>query len=119
MASENKGKTGHRFRPGVSGNPGGRPKGVAYAREYIEAQTEGGKALIDFHLGVMRGEVKLTIAAKNDDGLPLVRVPEVKEMQHSADWLADRLWGKAAQALELSGADGEPLEFTIIRKVAK
>lgn len=42
--------------PGHSGNPGGRPKGLA---AYIREQTQDGKELVDFLLDVMRGKEKL------------------------------------------------------------
>lgn len=111
------GVTGKGFGKGKSGNPGGRPKGIAHAREYLEANTAGGEELIDFHLKLMRGQLRLTMF--DSEGEELTRVPDFKDMQHSADWLADRLWGKSVQAVEHTGADGEALSIQIIRKVAK
>lgn len=59
--SENtKPNNGHRgtqnlvpWKPGQTGNPGGRPKGLA---GYIRDQTMDGRELADFLISVMRGE---------------------------------------------------------------
>lgn len=112
MAQSSGKSKGRPFPKGKSGNPGGRPRGIAHAREYIEAQTAGGTELIDFHLRVMRGEVVVTIAMAGEDGAEVSRPPEIKERQHSADWLADRLWGKAVQAVDHTSG-GKPVNFII------
>lgn len=76
---------------GVSGNPGGRPPGLA---ELVREQTGEGAELIDFMLRVLRGK----------------RQPMRLRMEAAA-WLADRGFGKALQQMELTGADGGPMEI--------
>lgn len=105
------------FVKGKSGNPGGKPKGLAAVRDYIAGQTKDGRALVDFHLAIMSGKPVVVPHAEGEE--PFSLLPVVKEMQASADWLADRLWGKAPQSLDLGGPGGEPLSIQIIRTVAK
>jgi hypothetical protein len=76
--------------PGVSGNPGGRPKGLA---ELVKAETRDGAELIDFYLRVLRGK----------------RQPMRYRLEAAAR-LADRGFGKALQQMELTGPEGGPME---------
>jgi len=76
---------------GVSGNPGGRPPGLA---ELVREQTQDGQELVRFMLGVLRG-----------------RKQPVRLRMEAAAWLADRGFGKALQQMELTGADGGPMEI--------
>lgn len=108
---ENRSKTGQ-FKPGTSPNPGGRPKGLAAAREYIEAKTKGGQALVDFRLSVLAGK---PVHIPGDDGEDKLIYPTIRDMEAAAQALEDRLWGKAVQAV--AGNDGEPISIQIIRTV--
>jgi hypothetical protein len=81
---------GRPFEKGKSGNPGGRPKGFASA---IRKETRDGADLVDFSLKVLRGQIRASVT----------------ERQKARDWLADRGWGKAVQAVEHSGPDGTPI----------
>jgi Family of unknown function (DUF5681) len=76
---KNRGVSG-RYLPGTSGNPNGRPKGLA---ALVQAETHGGAELVAFMLRVLRQE----------------KQPTVLRMQ-AAQWLADRGFGKAVQQLE-------------------
>lgn len=76
---------------GVSGNPGGRPTGLA---ELVREETREGAELIDFMLRLLRGK----------------RQPMRLRMDAAA-WLADRGFGKVALPLEHSGAEGGPVEL--------
>lgn len=74
-----------RFIRGMSGNPGGRPKGMGV---YILEQTNEGKEMVDFMLQLLRGELT------ND----------LRVQAQAATWLADRSLGRPAvqQAVEAS-----------------
>ncbi len=80
------------FEPGKSGNPGGRKKGENPLTDLARAHCEE----------AMLGIIALSKNAK-DDKIKL-RAKEI---------IIERAWGKAVQAMELSGADGEPLAVSI------
>jgi hypothetical protein len=71
------GITGQGFRPGQSGNPGGRPKGLAKATR--ELVGEDGMALVELMLAMAMDPMR-----RDADRIRAV------------EWLADRGWGKAA-----------------------
>ena len=86
MASENS-KTSkpnpHRFKPGQSGNPGGRPKDVGPIKELAKQHTE--EAILTLVKGLnFKGE-RARIAA--------------------AEALLDRGWGKPSQHIEIDAGD--------------
>ena len=91
MAAENSAITapGRPFPVGLSGNPGGRPKGLA---SLVRAQTGDGAELVEFMLGVLRGKRKAPLRLRME----------------AAAWLADRGFGKAAQPV--TGEDGGPVQ---------
>jgi hypothetical protein len=75
-----------RFAPGQSGNPGGRPKGLAaYAREQL---GDDGKRIFDFMLSVMDNELE-----------------DTKLRMDAARWCADRAFGKPVQSVEHMAGD--------------
>ena len=76
------GVTGKGFLPGQSGNPGGRPKGLA--RRVRELVGEDGEAIVQFLVETMHDS-----SARRRDRLEAARL------------LADRGWGRPAQALEI------------------
>lgn len=90
------------YKPGQSGNPGGRPKGLS---AYIREKTLEGHELADFLMGVMRGS---TAFAKIADRLK------------ACEMLMDRAFGRhfAAEAdpnvrpiLDMSKLTTEELAF--------
>jgi hypothetical protein len=68
--------------PGQSGNPGGRPKGLA--RRVRELVGEDGALIAEFMLGVLTNEKERTA----------YRI-------EAAKWLGDRGFGRAVQALDI------------------
>ena len=71
------------FKPGKSGNPGGRPATLAAMQELARTHTEAA--------------IEALVLALADD----------KQRVAAASVLLDRAWGKPAQAI--TGADGKPL----------
>ena len=87
----NRAETG-RFPPGVSGNPGGRPKGLA--RRVRELVGDDGQRLAEVFLAVL------------DDPASSVR-----ERMEAATWLADRGWGRPTTVV--SGEGDAPLQIVV------
>ena len=85
--TENSIKTvGRPFPKGMSGNPGGRPRGLS---SYIRETTDGGREMVDLMVAVMRGE---TI----NGGMK----PKIKDQMDAVSWLADRGFGRAITPVE-------------------
>jgi hypothetical protein len=91
------GVTGRGFMPGRSGNPGGRPQGLARATR--ELVGEDGMAL-----------AKLWWSIAQD---PLQRTSDRLE---ASKLLADRGWGKAAL---FSPQEGDPLDLALAEEAAE
>lgn len=91
--------SGGRFQKGSSGNPGGRPRAPGEMARLIRTETKGGKELVDYALKVYRDPAS---AEAN------------KRWAH--DWLSDRGFGKAVQAIDLHVAgendDGDDIDYT-------
>jgi hypothetical protein len=86
----------HRFRKGQSGNPGGRPKGLA--RITRELLGDDGEAAVGFLAAVMDG-----------GPLPDGAVPSVAERIAAAKLLIERGWGRACEFAPVE--DGDPLDL--------
>src|SRR5262245_25079110 len=84
---------GRPWPPGVSGNPGGRPKGLA---ALVRQETAEGEELVRFMLRVMRN-----------------RRQSMRVRMEAVAWLADRGFGKPMQQVEMSGAEAGPLTVKI------
>lgn len=97
MASENSLVAVERpwlFKPGQSGNPGGRPAGLA---ALVKQETRDGAELVEFYLRILRGK----------------RQP-LRYRLEAASWLADRGFGKAVQQVEVGNIEGEEVVFRIV-----
>jgi hypothetical protein len=91
------GITGRGFRPGQSGNPGGRPKSLAKATRALVG--EDGMKLVEFWLSIMEDPMR-----RDSDRLEASRL------------LADRGWGKAANFEPL---EGDPLGLEDAERAAE
>ncbi|MDP6422653.1 MAG: hypothetical protein FI707_12150 [SAR202 cluster bacterium] len=78
---------GRPFPKGVTGNPGGRPKGLA---SIIRDRTFDGQELVDFYTSVFRGE--------KIDGVK----PALKHRMEAGTWLSDRGFGKPVQSVQMA-----------------
>ncbi|MCL0055420.1 hypothetical protein M1N56_06075 [Dehalococcoidia bacterium] len=76
---------GKPFAPGVSGNPGGRPKSLA---SYIRETTDGGREMVDLMVAVMRGEA---VGGKK---------PRIRDQMDAAGWLMDRGFGRPVAQID-------------------
>lgn len=86
---ERKMPKGRPFAPGTSGNPGGRPR---EEREVVEALRLHGLELVE---ALLRAS--------------LAKKPNVKAIAEALN----RAYGKAKQVVELTGANGGPLEIDL------
>ena len=76
---------GRPFRPGESGNPGGRPA-VSHPATRLMELTDQGQDVVDFVLSVFRGQ------AGREWEHPKYRI-------WATEWIADRLWGRPLQSM--------------------
>jgi hypothetical protein len=83
------------WKPGQSGNPGGRSSAVAEVARLIREETRDCRELVEFALNVMRGL---------EDGMD-----EPAQRQYAHQWLSDRALGKPLQNVEMLHG---PAEFT-------
>jgi hypothetical protein len=93
------------FKPGQSGNPGGRPKSLLTT---VRAKCgEDGKKLVDAVYVLAMGtpaEVRAFFgeSVKRD----------ARARLQAIEWLADRGYGKAIETVEMSGPEGKPVTVT-------
>jgi hypothetical protein len=88
-----------RFKPGQSGNPGGRPKTLKELKDRIQRR---GDDLVDILFGIAEGLPERV-------GTRVVG-PSHADRYHCAKELLDRGYGRTLQAVELTGKGGGPLE---------
>lgn len=89
------GVTGRGFKPGQSGNPGGKGKSTAVLAKRIQRETKNGGEVVDYLLEAMR---------HSRSG---------KERIDAATLLLAYGFGKPMQPTEVTGADGGPIEHAL------
>lgn len=100
------GITGKGYKPGQSGNPGGKAKGLGrYIRERAGAE---GKPMVDFALGVIEGKLPPELAKLK------LRIT-LDHVQWACNYISDRGWGKPTQMLV--GDKDTPLVVQVVREV--
>jgi hypothetical protein len=101
------------FAPGQSGNPKGRPPGVAAAARRLIG--EDGERALAFLADLMDGKAMTLEVVDPENGQKRIEatLPPVKERRLAAEALLDRACGKVAQALEHSGPGGAPLDTRV------
>jgi hypothetical protein len=80
------------------------PRGTAKAiQEYINARTNNMLNVIDFHVGVLDGTIKDVKAVRGLGGqVHEIRIAvDLATRQRSAEFLAERCWGKPKEFLEV------------------
>ncbi len=75
----------HRFRPGETGNPGGRPRGTTQFAELIANETRHGAELVEYALRVLRSRSR--------------KAPKT----WAVEYLTERMLSKAPQHIDLGG----------------
>lgn len=86
------GNTGNGFKPGQSGNPGGRPKRTQQELDLIAACKERTPAALAVIESIM-------LEGENE-----------RNKLAAAQAIIERAYGKAVQPVEASGRDGGPIE---------
>lgn len=116
------------WKPGVSGNPGGGPKGLA--RLIRERTGMQGERLYELIRQIMEGDVAFTPAQKRAverlvklEGqkspraaelcllIEKLNMPSLKERLDAAKVLLEHGHGKPKEFVELTGAEGGPVEL--------
>lgn len=102
-----------RFKPGESGNPNGRTKGIPNAATRYRRFLE-----------LMKNE-KNPVTGENDD-LTVAELMDLQQIKSALDGdlaaykeILDRLEGKAVQSTELTGKDGEAIEVNQSQTIIK
>jgi hypothetical protein len=86
------------FKPGQSGNPGGRPRGSGKLAQLIRDRTEDGTVLFERLLALATGEHH-----------------DVRARLRAIEILLDRGFGRTALGVELNAADEREPPTIIIR----
>lgn len=94
---------GRPFQPGQTGNPGGRPRGLAVLRESIQAR---GAHLVDELFAIVD---ELPRQVPQDEGPAFYVGPTHRDRIMAIDKLLAYGYDKPIQAVEVSGPGGGPL----------
>lgn len=114
---------GRPFRPGQSGNPGGRPRGVAEFKEMAKKscpdaiKLAGQLVRVGLQMLSLRKQIKNTAPAD----LTVEQVSaldfDYRSALAAAVFIRDTGMGKPAQAIEVTGKDGGPVEYYDLKRL--
>jgi hypothetical protein len=105
----------HRFKPGQSGNPGGRPKKQPITDYLIDQLDQPIPETMKAKLPPIFVEVYGTEATFGQVlAFKLVSQGMKGDMQ-AAKEILDRVEGKVKQSVAMAGDDGGPIQFTLTR----
>lgn len=90
---------GEKFPPGVSGNPGGRPRALKEVKEFIQG----------YGLDLAKELVGIVFWKREEHGFR-DSAPEHKERIQAIKELLDRGYGRSVQSVEVSGPGGGAVE---------
>lgn len=111
------------WRPGQTGNPHGRPRVGSGLARYARTKTKQGRVLVDHALAVLGGETTTKRVELSRDGeqVEVPVYPTFADQAAARSFLADRAFGRAADAkempeeLEQKPKPGEPGKVIDIR----
>lgn len=90
------------FKPGQSGNPGGRPKGQALVSSIRAKVGDGGEKLVEALYAI-------AFAKQEDIERIFGAKATLRDRLSAVQELADRGFGKVPQQLDHADSNGEPL----------
>lgn len=100
-----------RLKHGVQGASGGAREGAGRPTDWLRQKCReiiDKKAVLEFLGGVVAGENFEQVV--NSDGEVIALPPPLKDRLKASELLLDRGYGKPGQSVEVTGADGEPLQ---------
>lgn len=103
------GVTGRGFSPGRSGNPGGRPQGLARRVREVLGDDDG-ETLARFWAACLSGELVTVVTGPNGERVEERTKVSVKDRIDVSRLLAERGWGKPPQFTPVEADD--PLGMT-------
>lgn len=108
------------FKPGQSGNPKGKPKGAKNVSTILREMLQNlapdlvvDKDFIKQFCKTLKGKARKQITNADAQAARILYEALVNGEQWAIKELLDRTEGKARQTVELGGADGGPIRFTV------